>query len=50
MRLKNQRQKIGLGDSLIAATALGKGLNLVTRKIAPFTNIPGLTVVDWHIP
>lgn len=48
--LKSQGRRIGLGDSLIAATALEHGLTLVARNLNPFTNISGLTVIDWSTP
>lgn len=48
--LKSQRQRINLGDSFIAATAWEHGLTLVTRNLRPFSNIPGLTVIDWSTP
>jgi predicted nucleic acid-binding protein len=48
--LKSQGQRIGLGDSFIAATALEHGLTLVSRNLSPFTNIPGLTATDWSTP
>lgn len=48
--LKHQGTPIGLGDALIAATAKELGLILMTRKVRPFVNVPGLTVIDWSIP
>ncbi|MDX2286488.1 MAG: type II toxin-antitoxin system VapC family toxin [Bacteroidia bacterium] len=39
-----QQQRIKLGDSLIAATALAYQLPLYTRNEADFVSIPGLTV------
>ncbi|MCF8244559.1 MAG: type II toxin-antitoxin system VapC family toxin [Saprospiraceae bacterium] len=41
-----QKQKIKLGDSLVAATALLHNLELYTRNISDFQKIPGLTVVN----
>lgn len=43
VRLK-QARKMSLGDSVIAATALVHGLTLVTRNVADFRWIPGLTL------
>ena len=43
--LRRQR-KMGLGDALIAATALVHGLTLVTRNVKDFRWIDGLTVLD----
>ena len=41
-----QQQKIKLGDSIVAATALVHGLDVYTRNVADFQKIPGLTVVN----
>jgi predicted nucleic acid-binding protein len=41
-----QLQKIGLGDSIIAATALVHNLTLVTRNIADFRNIKDLSILN----
>lgn len=38
--------KIKLGDSFIAATALVRSLELITRNRADFKNIRGLNVID----
>lgn len=43
MKLR-QNKKMSLGDSLIAATALSLGIELVSRNTADFTGIQGLTV------
>jgi predicted nucleic acid-binding protein len=48
--LRNQGQRIGLADAMIAATAVERGLTLVTRKISLFAGIPGLLVIDWSVP
>jgi predicted nucleic acid-binding protein len=48
--LRNQGQKMGLADVLIAATAVERGLTLVTRKIPLFASISGLTIIDWSVP
>jgi toxin FitB len=45
IRLRQQR-KMGLGDSIIAGTALVHGHKLVTRNAADFAWIPGLEVVN----
>ena len=37
-------------DLLIAATALVNGLNMVTHNVADFSQVPGLTVIDWLSP
>ena len=41
-----QQKKLGLGDSIIAATALEHSFRLVTRNTDDFDWIPGLTV--WN--
>jgi toxin FitB len=45
VRLRQQR-KMGLGDSIIAATALLHGRKLVTRNLSDFQWIPGLKLLD----
>lgn len=45
VRLRQQR-KMGLGDSLIAATALIHGRVLVTRNVADFQWISGLNLLN----
>ena len=34
-------------DLLIAATAVLRGLTLVTHNVEDYANVPGLEVVDW---
>jgi predicted nucleic acid-binding protein len=41
-----QQRKMGLGDALIAATALVHGLTLVTRNVKDFRWIEGLDLLD----
>jgi len=41
-----QQQRIKLGDSIVAATALVHGFEVYTRNVADFKKIPGLTVVN----
>jgi toxin FitB len=41
-----QTKKIGLGDAIIAATALEHEMTLVTRNLADFKNIQGLKLID----
>jgi len=38
---------IGAHDLLIAATAIAKGLDLVTRDERGFSRIPGLSLIRW---
>lgn len=42
--------RFGLGDALVAATALEHGLTLVTHSTQRFANVAGLTVLDWAVP
>ena len=44
--LRRQRQPIGEGDLLIAATALTYDADLVTRNLKDFTRVPGLRLYD----
>jgi predicted nucleic acid-binding protein len=41
-----QTKKIGLGDAIIAATALEHEMTLVTHNIADFKNNQGLKLID----
>ena len=41
-----QQRKMGLGDAIIAATALVHGLPLVTRNVDDFKHIAGLEIID----
>lgn len=41
-----QLKSISLGDSLIAATALAHGLELISRNSTDFAGIPGLVVIN----
>lgn len=44
--LLRQLKRMGLGDAIIAATALVHGLTLVTRNVLDFQNIDGLELVN----
>lgn len=41
-----QVKKIGLGDALIAATAIVNNLTLISRNISDFKNIEGLSLIN----
>ena len=41
-----QQRKMSLGDALVASTALVHGLTLVTRNVADFRWIPGLSLLN----
>jgi len=47
---RSQGRRIGLADLLIAASAVENQWTLVTHSTSRFTNIPGLTIIDWNIP
>lgn len=49
IRLRRQHKR-KLPDTIIAATALVHQLTALTRNIADFRTIPGLTVVNLHEP
>jgi tRNA(fMet)-specific endonuclease VapC len=48
--LMDQGLRVEEMDLLIAATALVHNAPLVTHNVQDFSNIPGLTVVDWLVP
>jgi toxin FitB len=41
-----QRQRLSLGDAIIAATALVHDLTLATRNVRDFRSVPGLKLID----
>ena len=41
-----QQRKMGLGDAIIAATALVHGLTLVTRNMDDFKHVSGLDLIN----
>jgi len=47
-RLEKQGTPIGPMDTLIAATALANGGQLVTRNVREFSRVPDLRVLDWY--
>lgn len=47
---KRQGTPVAYADGLIAATAKGKNLILVTRNMRHFDHIAGLTVENWFEP
>jgi tRNA(fMet)-specific endonuclease VapC len=46
--LEQQGRPIGANDLLIAATALSRGLTLVTHNTGEFSRINGLFLEDWE--
>jgi predicted nucleic acid-binding protein len=44
--LVRQKKKIGLGDAIIAATALVHNLTLVTRNVSDFKSIDNLRILN----
>ena len=47
--LRKTGNMIGGNDLMIAATALARGLILITHNVAEFSRVPGLTVEDWEV-
>lgn len=45
--LKKQHPRLGTMDLRIASTVMAKNAILVSRNLADFERIPGLTVEDW---
>jgi tRNA(fMet)-specific endonuclease VapC len=45
--LRSQRVRIATMDLRIAATALSRGLTLLTRNVQDFRKVPGLVTEDW---
>ena len=48
--LVRQQHRIRLPDAVIAATALERGVPLVTRNVRDFQGIPGLTLLNPFAP
>ncbi len=48
-RLQSQRVRVPTMDLRIAATALSRGLVLITRNARDFSKAPGLRIEDWTI-
>ena len=48
--LLDQGRPMSEFDLPIAATAIVNGLNMVTHNVADFSQVPGLTVIDWLSP
>jgi tRNA(fMet)-specific endonuclease VapC len=46
--LEQQGRPIGANDLLIAATALSRGLTLVTHNTGEFSRVNGLLLEDWE--
>jgi tRNA(fMet)-specific endonuclease VapC len=47
--LNSQGTPIGAYDVLLAASALRRGLKIVTHNAREFTRVGGLGLEDWHI-
>lgn len=47
--LSTKKLRVGAMDLRIAATAMSRGLTLLTRNITDFAKIPGLTIEDWTV-
>jgi len=47
LELERAGQPIGERDLLIAATAVSRGLSVVTHNIGEFRRVPGIAVEDW---
>lgn len=48
--LSSLGQNIGPNDTMIAASALDRGLILITHNTAEFSRVPGIQLEDWQIP
>ncbi|HUE73981.1 MAG TPA: type II toxin-antitoxin system VapC family toxin [Pirellulaceae bacterium] len=48
--LRRQKLRIGTMDLRIAAVAIAKQLTVLTRNVADFGAVPGLTIEDWTAP
>lgn len=46
-RLRKLKFGIGTMDLRIAAIAISRNLTVVTRNVADFGRVPGLTIADW---
>jgi predicted nucleic acid-binding protein len=49
-RLRLQGRRLSLANLLVAATAVERGLTLVTHSAQTFAGIPGLVLEDWTVP
>src|SRR5207248_2604959 len=47
--LRAQRVRIATMDLRIAAIALSRGLTLLTRNVADFSQVPGLLTENWTV-
>jgi predicted nucleic acid-binding protein len=44
---KRRGTPVAYGDGLIAATAKGRGLTLVTRNVRHFAHVPAMKIENW---
>jgi tRNA(fMet)-specific endonuclease VapC len=49
-QLLDQGQPVASLDLMIAATALTRGMKVVTHNTKHFLTVPGLVVEDWTVP
>lgn len=49
-RLAAQNKKLNAIDLFVAATAVERGLTLVTHASSMFAFIPSIAIVDWMVP
>jgi predicted nucleic acid-binding protein len=49
-KLRNKGVRIRALDSLTAASAVERGMTLVTHNVPLYSQVQGLTVIDWTVP
>jgi predicted nucleic acid-binding protein len=48
--MRRLKAPLTTANLFVAATALERGLTLVTHRTQAFANVPGLSQVDWLVP